>query len=69
MCIVEFIFKLYLGIYNWFIVSINYVKVPEAYQDLIDNVERTMKHAIEEEEKVPLSQVVNFRRVSDIKTL
>jgi hypothetical protein len=41
------------------------VKVPEAYQELINSVERTMRHAIEEEEKVPLSQVINFRQVCD----
>ncbi|KAL8598378.1 hypothetical protein ACOMHN_032655 [Nucella lapillus] len=41
--------------------------VPEAFQKLMDSVERTMKHAIEEEEKVPIEQVTNFPEVcSDI---
>ena len=31
---------------------------------MIDSVERTMKHAIEEEEGVPLSSVTNFDEVS-----
>nr|KAG5708707.1 hypothetical protein BaRGS_034924 [Batillaria attramentaria] len=37
--------------------------VPDAFQTLIDSVERTMKHAIEEEEKVPIDQVTNFKEV------
>ncbi|XP_070548417.1 DNA polymerase epsilon catalytic subunit A-like isoform X2 [Ptychodera flava] len=42
--------------------------VPEAFQQLIDDVERTMKHAIEVEEKIPLAKVTNFDEVcSDIK--
>ncbi|XP_076438241.1 DNA polymerase epsilon catalytic subunit A-like [Babylonia areolata] len=41
--------------------------VPEAFQTLMDSVERTMKHAIEVEEKVPIEQVTNFSEVcSDI---
>ncbi|XP_070201892.1 DNA polymerase epsilon catalytic subunit A-like [Littorina saxatilis] len=41
--------------------------VPEAFQTLIEGVERTMKHAIEEEEKIPMDQVTNFSEVcSDI---
>ena len=39
------------------------VQVPEAFQMLIDSVERTMRHAIEEEEKVPFDQVTNFSEV------
>jgi DNA polymerase epsilon subunit 1 len=44
------------------------MQVPEAFQMLIDKVERTMKHAIEEEEKVPLDQVTNFKEVNMILT-
>ena len=40
------------------------VQVPEAFQQLMEDVERTMKHAIEEEEKIPLSTVTNFEEVS-----
>ncbi|KAK3581719.1 hypothetical protein CHS0354_015350 [Potamilus streckersoni] len=41
--------------------------VPEAFQNLIDKVSRTMKHAIEEEEKIPLDDVTNLDEVcSDI---
>jgi DNA polymerase epsilon subunit 1 len=36
---------------------------PEAIQTLIDDVQRTMQRAIEIEEKVPLSMVVNFEEV------
>ena len=32
-------------------------------QSLSDNVERTMRHAMEVEEKVPLDQVTNFAEV------
>ena len=41
-------------------------QVPEAFQTLIDGVERTMKHAIEEEEKVPIEQVTNFAEVCTV---
>ncbi|KAJ8316130.1 hypothetical protein KUTeg_006144 [Tegillarca granosa] len=37
--------------------------VPEAFQNLIDKVEKTMKHAIEEEEKIPIDTVTNFDEV------
>ncbi|XP_013399576.1 DNA polymerase epsilon catalytic subunit A [Lingula anatina] len=37
--------------------------VPEAFQGLIDKVEKTMKHAIEEEEGIPLDTVTNFDEV------
>ncbi|XP_041470272.1 DNA polymerase epsilon catalytic subunit A-like isoform X2 [Lytechinus variegatus] len=39
--------------------------VPEAFQQLMDDVERTMKHAIEVEEKIPLSTVTNFEEVCE----
>ncbi|XP_012276956.1 DNA polymerase epsilon catalytic subunit A [Orussus abietinus] len=39
--------------------------VPEAVDILINNVENTLKHAIEEEEKVPLDMVSNFDEVAD----
>ncbi|KAH9489960.1 hypothetical protein Btru_036333 [Bulinus truncatus] len=42
--------------------------VPAAFQTLYDAVERTLKFALEEEEKVPLSNVMNFNEIcSDIK--
>ncbi|GFN92313.1 DNA polymerase epsilon catalytic subunit a-like [Plakobranchus ocellatus] len=42
--------------------------VPAAFQMLHDAVERTMKHAIEEEEKIPMSSVTNFDEVcKDVK--
>lgn len=40
-----------------------YFQVPEAFQNLIDKVEETMKFSIEVEEKVPLDQVTNFNEV------
>lgn len=43
--------------------TIFYFKVPEAFQNLIDKVENTMRHAIEEEEKVPMEYVTNFDEV------
>jgi len=38
-------------------------QVPEAFQNLIDQVDDTLRHALEEEEKVPLSDVLNFDEV------
>jgi len=38
-------------------------QVPEAFQNLIDQVNETLTHALEEEEKVPLSDVTNFDEV------
>lgn len=37
--------------------------VPEAFQNLIDKVEGTMKFSIEVEQKVPIEQVTNFKEV------
>ncbi len=37
--------------------------MPEAFQNLIDNVERTLKHAIEVEENIPMDTVTNFDEV------
>ncbi|CAC5377738.1 POLE [Mytilus coruscus] len=37
--------------------------VPEAFQNLIDKVENTMKHAIEVEENIPMEYVTNFDEV------
>ncbi|XP_053408498.1 DNA polymerase epsilon catalytic subunit A-like [Mercenaria mercenaria] len=37
--------------------------VPEAFQNLIDKVEGTMKFSIEVEEKIPMDQVSNFNEV------
>ncbi|ESO90687.1 hypothetical protein LOTGIDRAFT_217825 [Lottia gigantea] len=39
--------------------------VPEAFQTLIDNVDRTMKFCIEVEEKIPIDQVTNFQEICD----
>lgn len=36
---------------------------PAAFDFLLQRVERTMRHAIEEEEKIPLEQVINFNEV------
>lgn len=36
---------------------------PAAFQELIDGVPRTMRHAIEAEEGIPLDQVTNFDEV------
>lgn len=44
------------------------LQVPEAFEKLIAGVERALKHAIEEEEKIPLSTVTNFEEIAgDIK--
>ncbi|XP_052805264.1 DNA polymerase epsilon catalytic subunit A-like [Mya arenaria] len=37
--------------------------VPEAFQNLIDKVEGTMRFSIEVEEKIPMDQVTNFNEV------
>lgn len=43
-------------------------QVPEAFDKLIASVERALSHAIEEEEKIPLSTVTNFEEITlDIK--
>ena len=39
--------------------------VPEAFQKLHDDVERTMRRAIEVEEGVPMDDVLNFDEVCD----
>ena len=44
--------------------SFLYMKVPDAFQKLIDNVENTMRHAIVEEENIPMETVTNFDEVS-----
>lgn len=36
---------------------------PAAFDFLLQRVDRTMRHAIEEEEKIPLEQVTNFNEV------
>ena len=41
-----------------------FMKVPDAFQKLIDNVESTMHHAIVEEEHIPMETVTNFDEVS-----
>jgi DNA polymerase epsilon subunit 1 len=46
----------------------SYSQVPEAFDKLISGVEHAMSHAIEQEEKIPLSMVTNFNDVvADIK--
>ena len=39
-------------------------QVPEAFQNLIDRLDVTLRHALEEEEKVPFDQVTNFEEVN-----
>lgn len=39
------------------------MKVPEAFDQLLEGVEKAMKHAIEEEEKIPMEMVTNFDSV------
>ncbi len=42
--------------------------MPEAFTDLIDGVENTLRHALVEEEKIDLNKVTNFDEVAeDIK--
>ena len=38
-------------------------------QQLMDNVEHTMKHALEVEEKIPLEQVTDFEEVCAAQSL
>ncbi|XP_062890220.1 DNA polymerase epsilon catalytic subunit A isoform X2 [Mobula hypostoma] len=38
---------------------------PAAFDFLLQRVERTMQHAIEEEEKLPMEQVINFQEVCE----
>ncbi|XP_019956457.2 DNA polymerase epsilon catalytic subunit A [Paralichthys olivaceus] len=38
---------------------------PAAFDFLLQRVERTMRHAMEEEEKIPLEQITNFNEVCD----
>lgn len=40
-------------------------QVPAAFDMLISTVEKALKHAIEEEEKIPLETVTNFEEVSN----
>lgn len=43
--------------------------MPEAFDKLIASVERALSHAIEEEEKIPLSTVTNLAEIAtDVKT-
>lgn len=44
-------------------VSPPHLQNPAAFDFLLQRVERTMRHAIEEEEKIPLEQVTNFNEV------
>lgn len=45
-----------------------FFQVPEAYQKLLNNVERTIKFCIEVEQGIPLEQVTNYTEVvEDIK--
>ncbi|TSU24182.1 DNA polymerase epsilon catalytic subunit A [Bagarius yarrelli] len=38
---------------------------PAAFDFLLQRVERTLRHAVEEEEKIPLEQITNFNEVCD----
>ena len=42
------------------------LKVPDAFQKLIDSVESTMRHAIVEEEHIPFDTVTNFDEVMNL---
>lgn len=42
---------------------LQFMQVPEAFQNLINQVDETLKHALEEEEKVSISDVINFDEV------
>lgn len=48
----------------YFIMHMWFFQVPEAFEKLIDLAEMTLKHALEEEEKVSLEDVTNFEEVS-----
>ena len=40
---------------------------PEAIQELIDGVERIVRHAVEVEEKVTIEDTINFEEVSQFE--
>lgn len=42
---------------------------PAAFDYLVQNVEKTLRHAIEEEEGLPLDQVTNFQEVMSSSAL
>ena len=42
------------------------MKVPDAFQKLINSVESTMRHAIVEEEHIPFDTVKNFDEVTNL---
>ena len=42
------------------------LKVPDAFQKLINSVESTMRHAIVEEEHIPFDTVTNFDEVMNL---
>lgn len=52
-----------LWIYLALCVTLLHLQNPAAFDFLMQRVERTMRHAIEEEEKIPLEQVTNFNEV------
>lgn len=39
--------------------------VPEAFQQLVDNIDKALSHAIEVEEEIPLNLVINFEEVKE----
>lgn len=39
--------------------------VPEAFQQLIDNIDKALSHAIEVEEAVPINLVTNFEEIKE----
>lgn len=41
----------------------DFLQNPAAFDFLYQRVERTMRHAIEEEEKIPLEEITNFNEV------
>ena len=50
-------------IFNVGILFCSELKVPDAFQKLIDSVESTIRHAIVEEENIPFETVTNFDEV------
>ena len=44
-------------------IPIKFKVTPSAFQSLIDEVEETMKFAIEKEEGIPMEYVTNFEEV------
>ena len=50
-------------------VALIVLQSPDMLQRLADNVNRTMKHALEAEEKVPLEEVTDFNEASNTERI